>query len=126
MTDPVHFEITQTHPPLAVVTLSGELDMTTAPGVRARTFRLIADGCPHLIIDLSGVTFCDSTGLGTLIGILRRVGREGGSLRLVAVSDRLARLLHTTGMDAVLNIHTTVAVALGAQREQHPAPADEA
>ncbi|MFD3513924.1 STAS domain-containing protein [Streptomyces sp. NPDC058663] len=74
----------------------------------------MADGHPHLVADLGGVTFCDSSGLGALIGIWRCAKEANGSLTLAAIPDRLGRLLHVTGMDTLLPAHPNVDAALTA------------
>ncbi|WP_433543691.1 STAS domain-containing protein (plasmid) [Streptomyces sp. CA-294286] len=114
MTDAFHIDVPHTHATLAVIALSGEFDIATAPAVRARALDLIAAGHPDLVADLAGVTFCDSSGLGTLIGIWRCAKETGGSLTLAAIPDRLGRLLSVTGMDTLLPAHPTADAALAA------------
>ncbi|MFJ2728964.1 STAS domain-containing protein [Streptomyces collinus] len=69
MTDAFHIDVPHTDGALAVIALSGEFDIAAAPAARA--LELIANGRPDLVADLSGVTFCDSSGLGALVGIWR-------------------------------------------------------
>ncbi|WP_329075016.1 STAS domain-containing protein [Streptomyces niveus] len=102
MTDAFHIDVPHTDATLAVIALSGEFDLATAPAVRARALELIAAGHPHLVADLTGVTFCDSSGLNALIGIWRCAKEADGSLTLAAIPERLGRLLSVTGMDALL------------------------
>ncbi|MET8578901.1 STAS domain-containing protein [Streptomyces sp. NPDC005012] len=116
MTDAFHIDVPHTDGTLAVIALSGEFDITTAPAVRARALHLIANGHPHLIADLAGVTFCDSSGLGALIGIWRCAKDADGSLTLAAIPDRLGRLLDVTGMDTFLPAHPTADAALAARQ----------
>ncbi|MDQ0798143.1 STAS domain-containing protein [Streptomyces sp. B1I3] len=112
MTAAFHLDVTHTHGTRAVIALTGEFDVATAPLVRARALELIASDHPDLITDLTGVTFCDSSGLGALVGIWRCAKDAGGSLILAAVPDRLGRLLHTTGMDSLLPTYPSVGAAL--------------
>ncbi|MEU9556551.1 STAS domain-containing protein [Streptomyces fumanus] len=116
MTDAFHIDVPHTDGTLAVIALSGEFDITAAPAVRARALELIANGHPDLIADLSGVTFCDSSGLGALIGIWRCAKDVDGSLTLAAIPDRLGRLLSVTGMDTFLPDHPSAEAALAARR----------
>ncbi|CAM5711211.1 STAS domain-containing protein [Streptomyces fumanus] len=116
MTDAFHIDVPLTDGTLAVIALSGEFDIAAAPAVRARALELIADGHPDLIADLSGVTFCDSSGLGALIGIWRCAKDADGSLTLAAIPDRLGRLLSVTGMDTFLPDHPSAEAALAARR----------
>ena len=62
----------------------GEIDVATVPGLRDRIARLQIDGPPHLVVDLTGVTFIDSLGLGALIGAHKRARVLQGSLAIVA------------------------------------------
>ncbi len=117
MTDAFHLDVTHTHGTRAVIALTGEFDIATAPLVRARALELIAGGHPDLITDLTCVTFCDSSGLGALVGIWRCAKDAGGSLALAAVPDRLGRLLSTTGMDSLLPAHPSADAALSAHQD---------
>jgi anti-sigma B factor antagonist len=114
MNDAFRLDVPHTRGARAVIAPCGELDVSTAPDLRARALQLIAEGRPDLVADLSGVTFCDSSGLNALIGIWRCAREAGGSLALAAIPDRLGRLLRTTGMDTVLAAHPTADAALAA------------
>ncbi|MGP3637500.1 STAS domain-containing protein [Streptomyces sp. 24-1644] len=116
MTDAFRIDVPYTDGALAVIALSGEFDIATAPAVRARALDLIAVGHPDLVADLAGVTFCDSSGLGTLIGIWRCAKEAEGSLTLAAIPDRLGRLLSVTGMGAFLPAYPTAETALAARQ----------
>ncbi|WTW99578.1 STAS domain-containing protein [Streptomycetaceae bacterium NBC_01309] len=101
----------------------GELDETATAALRAEAFARIAEGRPDLVVDLSGVTFCDACGLSALIGIRRRALEAGGSLRLAAVPSDLDRLLTRTGLRDFLTAHPTVddaVSALAAKRTTQP------
>ena len=77
-----------------VVEVGGEIDVYTAPVLRERLAALHESGTRHLVVDLRAVRFMDSTGLGVLVGVLKRVRLSGGSLILVIDSER--------GLDAVV------------------------
>jgi anti-sigma B factor antagonist len=98
----------------AVLQVAGEVDAYTAPMLREQIRELTAKGAVHLIADLSQVDFLDSTGLGALIGGLKRLREAGGSLTLVIVAPRILRLFQITGLTKVLAIHPTVAEAIAA------------
>ncbi|MFE9028401.1 STAS domain-containing protein [Streptomyces iakyrus] len=87
-----------------VVTLHGELDLLTAPALRARLDDATAGPCPDLVLDLRPVSFIDCTGLGVLCRVRNRVRARHGRLRLVTDSTRLARLLRHTGLAGVFEI----------------------
>ncbi|MEU9415878.1 STAS domain-containing protein [Streptomyces sp. NPDC048272] len=111
MTD---FRLTAQHTDgdLALARVVGYLDIDTAPHLRAQPLALIEQGHRHLILDLAAVTFCDSSGLNALIGILRCAKTADGTLVLAAVPDRLQRMLDLTGLSALLPAHPTAAHAL--------------
>ncbi|MGC0208355.1 STAS domain-containing protein [Streptomyces levis] len=116
MTDDIELALTATPGPAAVATVTGEIDLHTAPGLRARALELIDQGHHHLILDLSGVGFCDSAGLSALIGIWHGAREAGGTLSLAAVPDRLMRMLTLTGVDSLLPHYPSTAEALSARQ----------
>jgi anti-sigma B factor antagonist len=99
---------------LGLVVLTGEVDIFTAPRFREGMVALLDDGVESMVIDLSGVTFIDSTALGVLIGGVRRVHGAGGAMTLVVVSRPVQRVLSITGLDRVFSIHATRAAAVEA------------
>ncbi|MFV0126142.1 STAS domain-containing protein [Streptomyces sp. HMX112] len=111
MTDALHISVPHTEGALAVNALAGEFDIAAVPAVRARALDLTANGHPDLVADLSGVTFCDSSGLEVLIGIWRCAKDADGSLTLAAIPDRLGRLLSVTAMDTFLPAYPTAEAA---------------
>ena len=76
---------------------------------------LVDDGRYHLVIDMEDVEFLDSTGLGVLVGGLKRVRAHDGSLRLVCTQERILKIFRITGLTKVFPIHATVAEAVAAQ-----------
>ena len=97
---------------VAVVTVSGEVDVYTAAKLRAALDEEIAAGRNRLVVDLDAVTFLDSTGLGVLVGRLKVVRNHSGWLRLVCSQDRVLRVFGITGLDTVIGIHDTLEDAL--------------
>jgi anti-sigma B factor antagonist len=94
----------------AVVTAAGEIDLATSPALRTRLQDAI--GAHRLVIvDLSDVTFIDSTGLGVLIGGLRRVNEAGGELRIVVADPRVLKIFEITGLTGLFSIHSSLAEA---------------
>ena len=96
----------------AVLKVAGEVDAYTAPMLRERIRDLGAKDVVHLVADLSAVDFLDSTGLGALVGGLKRLREVGGSLALVITAPRILRLFQITGLTKVLAIHPTVTEAV--------------
>ncbi|SDS41219.1 anti-anti-sigma factor [Actinopolymorpha singaporensis] len=103
-----------------VVTLSGDIDVATAPQVRSDLLPLIHHGRPVVVVDLSEVAFLDSTGLGTLLAVKRRADALDVTLRLAAPPRGPRRALHITGLDRVFDVYPTLDEAL------RPEPADGA
>ena len=81
-----------------VFILRGSLDLATSPTIRAALADAAESGKKDIIVDLCGLEFLDSTGLGALIGAHRRASEQGGSLRLVVREGAILRLLNITGL----------------------------
>ena len=100
-----------------VVTLSGELDAHDAPGLRelfaSAHERAQADDV-SVLLDLTQVTFLDSTVLASIVGLLRRVREAGGELGVVLPRGSALRIFEITGLDSVLTTYPTRAAALDA------------
>ena len=94
-----------------VLTVTGEIDMATAPRFRQRLLAVIGAGAQNVVIDLSGVDFIDSTGLGVLMGAAKRVRSNGGDIRLVMTGSRLADLIELTRLDRVLDVFDSISAA---------------
>jgi anti-sigma B factor antagonist len=99
---------------IAVVQLSGWIEIASAPQLRDTLISLIDDGHLHLVVDLSEVVFLDSTGLGVLIGLLHRLRSRDGSLVLAGAKDRVYKVFHTTQLTKVLTFTDTVDDAMTA------------
>jgi anti-sigma B factor antagonist len=98
----------------AVLQVTGEVDAYTAPMLREQIRELAAKGAVHLIADLGQVDFLDSTGLGALVGGLKRLRESGGSLTLVISASRILRIFQITGLTNVLDVQRSVADAITA------------
>jgi anti-sigma B factor antagonist len=102
------------HDDETVMSVGGEIDVYTAPLVRERLDAAVADGRVDLVVDLSQVRFLDSTGLGVLVGRLKLTRSRGGSLRLVAIEEKVLKVFGITGLDKVFEIYPTLEEALAA------------
>ncbi len=87
-----------------ILSVHGEIDMATCPQLRQEIVAQITAGHTHLVIDLGGVEFIDSTGLGVLIGGLKRTRSQGGDLRVSRVGERLEKMFELTGLGDVLAV----------------------
>jgi anti-sigma B factor antagonist len=98
-----------------IVAVHGELDVDGAPELRRALIEAIDEqpGRP-LVVDLEGVDFIDSAGLGVLVGGLKRAKDGEGELVLVATGQSVLRVLELTGLTRVFAIHSSRAAALGA------------
>ncbi|HYN30079.1 MAG TPA: STAS domain-containing protein [Dermatophilaceae bacterium] len=93
---------------IAVVRVGGEVDVYTAPQLRTALDEHISRGHTRLVIDLDGVQFLDSTGLGVLVGRLKLVRTRDGWVRIVCTNERILRVFTITGLDKVFPIHDSV------------------
>ncbi|MEV5267679.1 STAS domain-containing protein [Streptomyces werraensis] len=96
----------------AVIVVTGDVDLHTAPVLRAEALTAMTQGARHLVLDMAEVDFVDSTGLSTLIVLLHAAQEAGGSLRVASVPERLVRMVTMTGIAELLPVHDTVAEAL--------------
>ena len=88
---------------VGVLAVNGEIDLATAPRLREHLVRLVTEHAGHpVVVDLTGVTFCDSIGLGILVGAQRRARALEGEVRLVVPDGRVADGFTLVGLDAVL------------------------
>ena len=101
-----------------VIAVSGEIDVYTAPKLREKLISLVEAGSYQLIVDMEDVEFLDSTGLGVLVGGLKRVRAHDGWIDLVCTQGRILRIFRITGLNKVFSIYNTVPEAIAA----HEAP----
>ncbi|MFG3715959.1 STAS domain-containing protein [Micromonospora sp. NPDC047730] len=86
----------------ACLRLAGELDLSTAPELNAAIDRLVDGGERQLLVDLTELVFCDSTGIAAFVRGDNRVAADGGWLRVTGASGRVDRVLQVTGLADVL------------------------
>ena len=96
-----------------VISLSGEVDLYTAPEFKQQLLEVIEQGGRDVIVDLSSTTFIDSTTLGVLVGGVKRLRPNGGRLSLVCSDRNITKIFEITGLDRVFAIHPTLEAALG-------------
>jgi anti-sigma B factor antagonist len=93
---------------IEVVDVEGEIDIYTALRLRELLIDLVSKNNYQLIVNLDMVGFLDSTGLGVLVGGLKRVRAHDGSLDLVCTQERLLKIFKITGLTKAFDIHKTV------------------
>lgn len=94
-----------------VVEVRGEVDVYTASLLRERLLAVIDGGASQVVADLRRVDFLDSTGLGVLVGALKRLRMAGGDLVLVCDHEKLLKIFQITALDRVFALHATVEAA---------------
>ena len=100
--------------PRTVVAVDGEIDVSSADALRDELSNVLERERTDLVIDLRAVQFMDSTGLGVLVGTLKKVRTQGGTLQLVIDNERLLKVLRLTALLQVFTVHDTLEAALGA------------
>jgi anti-sigma B factor antagonist len=98
----MELEDRQVGPGTALVVCRGRLNLATAPEFRAYVNAVMDDGSSRLVVDLTETTFIDSSGLGALIGCLKRARGAGGDLRIASPSEQVRTVLGLTNLDRVL------------------------
>src|SRR4051794_7920579 len=98
-----------------VISVAGEIDVYTAPTLRERLNELVAEGEYHLVVDMAGVDFLDSTGLGVLVGGLKRARSHEGTLQLVCDQEKILKVFRITGLTKVFPIYSSLDDALRAE-----------
>ncbi len=90
-----------------VVAVSGEIDLFTAPELKAALSETIDSGGSRIVVDLTETTFLDSTALGVLIGAVKRLRSGDGRLTIVNVDDNIAKTFQITGLDQIFPMSAT-------------------
>ena len=106
-----------------VISLTGEVDLYTAPEFKQQLLEVISQGGKNVVVDLSETTFIDSTTLGVLVGGVKRLRSNDGQLSLVCSDRNITKIFEITGLDRVFRIHSTRAEAVGQIGGDAPTPA---
>ena len=99
-----------------VITVSGEIHVSTAPEFQRRLEAAISKGKTAVVLDLSEVEFIDSTGLSVILNGLRRVTRQRGRMALVCTNPTVLRLFEITRLDTTFDIRATREEAIASVR----------
>jgi anti-sigma B factor antagonist len=105
-----------------VVTVAGEIDIATYGQLRSMLITAVDAGPGTVVVDMSGVEWIDSTGLGTLVGALKRAREKHGTVRVAGAPGRIAKHFQVTGLSKVFGMHATVdeALAMSGQQPERP------
>ncbi len=101
-------EVDESRSPYTILAVKGEVDVYSAPRLREKLVELVSEGHRQIVVDLEGVDFLDSTGLGVLVGGLKRLRSHDGDLSLVCTQARILKVFEITGLTSVFSIASTV------------------
>jgi anti-sigma B factor antagonist len=104
----------RTDGPFQIIEVGGEIDVYTAPRLREAIVAAIDAGHTRLVVDVEKVEFLDSTGLGVLVGALKKVRADSGTLDIVCTQERILKIFDITGLDKVFGLHDSVPAAIAA------------
>ena len=100
---------------VAILVVGGEVDFEVSPQLKARMTKTIKAGRRRLVLDLSDVTFIDSTAIGVIAGAVEKLDEAGGgSLAIVCTHDKVMQIFEITGLDSVITVHPSREEALAA------------
>ena len=109
---PLEVQTRQTEGGVTVVAPTGRLDVAGAPALKDAFSDLSENGSPKVVIDMEGVSFVDSTGLGSVIAALKQIRGRQGELRLAAPNQQVRVVLELTTLDQVFPYYATLEEAL--------------
>jgi len=107
-----------------VLEVSGEVELHSAPQLRAELVRLTETTSPQIVVDLAGVSFIDSTGIGVLVGGLKKARERGGEVAFCSPQTRVKRVFEITGLLQALPLFETRLQALTALHAKEKASAE--
>ena len=99
---------------LSILVVGGEVDYEVSPQLKAHMMRAIKAGAKRLVLDLSDVTFIDSTAIGVVAGAVEKLDEAGGSLAIVSTHEKVVQIFEITGLDSVVTLHASREEALAA------------
>jgi anti-sigma B factor antagonist len=97
---------------VTILTCTGEVDLSSAPQLREALAPVFNEVKPRLLVDLSGVSFMDSTGIGIMVNTLNRMREKNGACAFCGLQPRVHRILQIAGLLNALPLHETRAAAL--------------
>lgn len=101
-------QVDDSRSPYTILSVKGEVDVYSAPRLREKLVELVSEGHRQMVADLEGVDFLDSTGLGVLVGGLKRLRSHDGDLTLVCTQPRILKVFEITGLTSVFKISSSV------------------
>ena len=101
-------EVDYSRSPYTVLAVKGDVDVHSAPRLREKLVELVSEGARKIVVDLDGVDFLDSTGLGVLVGGLKRVRSHDGDMGLVCTRTRILKVFELTRLTEVFKISASL------------------
>ena len=99
---------------LSILVVGGEVDYEVSPQLKAHMMRAIKAGARRLVLDLSDVTFIDSTAIGVIAGAVEKLDEAGGSLAIDSTHEKVVQIFEITGLDSVITLHASREEAVAA------------
>ena len=108
-------QVEDADPGLAVLVVGGEVDYEVSPQLKVRLMKAIKAGTRRFVLDLTDVSFIDSTAIGVIAGAVERLDEVGGgSVAVVSTHEKVMQIFEITGLDNVLTVHSSREDALAA------------
>ena len=104
-----------TKPQTGILALEGEIDLHRLPEVKETLDPLVAQKLPRILIDLSKVTYIDSSGLAVFIEMMQRIGAYGGKFSLFGLADNVRAIFEIARLDQVFRIYPNEETALASE-----------
>lgn len=101
---------------LCILTVKGRLGITTENSLRQRVADLVEQSQVHIILDFTGITFMDSSGMSSVLSAMRSVSENQGRICLVCDTRHILRVLRITAIDKLMAIYPTLEEAVTAFR----------
>lgn len=95
-----------------VLHCSGRFNMVSAPRLKASVDEAVGSGRARIVVDLAGVSFIDSSGLGALVGGLKAARQAGGDLRIAAAGQQVVAVLDLTNLSRILHPYPSIEEAM--------------
>lgn len=106
----------------AVVRFPGEIDLTRSDAARETLLAALNQSALALIVDMTGTTFCDSSGITALVRAARRASATGATVRLAATAPPVLRVLSLVGIDRLIDVYPSVDAARASLSDQTGGP----
>ena len=112
---PLSVQTKHVEPDIVIMELAGRITMgNDCQQVEWTANKLVGENRKKIILDLSGVTHVDSTGIGIIVAVAGQMKKAGGQLRVAGANDHVTQLLTMTSVDQIVGLHPTTGAAVAA------------